>query len=77
VQRDRPSALSAVDGGVGRQGALHDVFDSAGAYLGEVSMPARVRLLGAVGDQLIGLHRDELDVYSLVGYTLAPKRSRV
>ena len=39
-------------------------------------MPDNVRLLAAVDDLVIGLHRDDLDVYSLVGYTLEAERSR-
>ncbi|HEX6133149.1 MAG TPA: hypothetical protein VFZ24_04160 [Longimicrobiales bacterium] len=66
VQRDRPRPLAGLDGFVGRPGALFDVFDAAGAYLGEVRMPDNVRFLGATRDLIIGLESDELDVLSVV-----------
>ena len=69
VQRDRPRAMDAADAAVGREGALFDVFQGT-TYLGEIQMPDRVRLLAATGDLLIGVHRDNLDVNSVVAYRL-------
>lgn len=70
VQRDRPRILSGLDFVMGRPGALHDVFDSDGAYLGEVRMPPNVRFLGATQDLVIGLEASDLDVLSVVAYRL-------
>lgn len=67
VQRDRPRPLDAADAAIGREGALYDVYQGT-TYLGEIRLPDRVRLLAATGDLLIGVHRDSLDVNSIVAY---------
>jgi hypothetical protein len=67
VQRDRPRLMDAADAAVGREGALYDVYRGA-TYLGEIQIPDRVRLLAATANLLIGLHRDSLDVNSVVAY---------
>lgn len=66
VQRDRPRTLAGLDMVVGRPGALFDVFDHDGVYLGEVRLPHNVRFLGATGDLIIGLESSELDELSVV-----------
>jgi hypothetical protein len=66
VQRDRPRSLSGLDVVIGRPGALFDVFDDDGVYLGEVRLPENVRFLGATRDLIIGLESSELDELSVI-----------
>ena len=67
VHRDRPNALDPADMAWGVEGGLFDVY-RADEYLGELRMPPRTRLLGATEELVLGLERDDLDVYSLVAY---------
>lgn len=67
VQRHRPRVLNIADAAIGAEGALFDVYQGT-RLLGEVRLPERVSFLGAAGPLVLGLHRDDLDVYSLVGY---------
>lgn len=66
VQRDRPRALTGLDFVIGRAGALFDVYDSDGVFLGEVRLPDRVRFLGATDDLIIGLESSDLDELSVI-----------
>ncbi|HEX6308667.1 MAG TPA: hypothetical protein VFZ69_10795 [Longimicrobiales bacterium] len=66
IQRNRPRALAALDGFIGRPGARFDVYDPDGAWLGEVHMPPNVRFLGATRDLIIGLESDAFDVLSVI-----------
>lgn len=68
VQRDRPRALAGLDPVMGRAGALHDVYDVNGYFLGEVRMPENVRLLGATDHLIIGLESSALDELSVVAF---------
>lgn len=72
VQRDRPRALTGLDFVIGRSGALFDVFDRHGVFLGEVRLPRRVRFLGATDDLIIGLASSELDELSIVALEFEP-----
>lgn len=66
VQRDRPRALTGLDFVLGRAGALFDVYDHDGVFLGEVRLPEGVRFLGAVDGLIIGLEASELDELSVL-----------
>lgn len=68
VQRDRPRALTGLDFVLGRAGALFDVYDHDGVFLGEVRLPDGVRFLGAVDDLIIGLESSELDELSVIAF---------
>lgn len=68
VQRDRPRALVGLDFTIGRAGALLDVYDTDGIFLGEVQLPENVRLLGATDSLIIGLESSELDELSVVAF---------
>jgi hypothetical protein len=68
VQRDLPHALSIEDTAIGRAGALFDVYDDAGTYLGPVRMPERVRFLGATAELIVGLEGAADEVFSIVGF---------
>jgi hypothetical protein len=69
VQRDRPSLMRAEDTVLGREGALFDVYHGS-TYLGAVKLPDRVRFVAALRELIIGLERNDMDEYSLVGYRL-------
>lgn len=43
------------------------VFDTTGAFLGEILMPEGFELLHVDGENLLGVHRDEYDVEALMG----------
>jgi hypothetical protein len=47
-------------------GDVLDVFDADGAFLGSMDMPDRFHPILWDGDALLGIHRDELDVQSVV-----------
>jgi hypothetical protein len=68
VQRDRPRTLAGLDLVIGRPGALLDVYDDDGVYLGEVRLPQNVRFLGATRNLIIGLESSELDELSVVAF---------
>ncbi|HEX2165790.1 MAG TPA: hypothetical protein VHG09_01010 [Longimicrobiales bacterium] len=68
VQRDRPRALVGLDFVIGREGALLDVYDPEGVFLGEVRLPDNVRFLGATEDLLIGLETGDMDELSVVAF---------
>jgi len=70
VQRDRPSALRFGDAYHGVPGALYDVFDPAGRYLGEVRAPENARLQAALGDTVWAYEIGELDETWVVAYEL-------
>lgn len=76
IQRDRPHALTGLDFVIGRSGALYDVFDRDGVFLGEVRLPRRVRFLGATDDLVIGLASSELDELSVVALEFEPGQER-
>ncbi|MFW6088786.1 MAG: hypothetical protein ACODAB_03465 [Gemmatimonadota bacterium] len=70
VQRDRPSALRFGDAYHGVPGALYDVFDAEGRYLGEVRAPESARLQAALGDTVWAYEVGELDETWVVAYEL-------
>lgn len=70
VQRDRARALAGLDFVLGRPGALLDVFDADGSYLGEVQLPPAVRFIGATRDLVFGIESNELDVLSVVAFRM-------
>lgn len=70
VQRERPAALRFSEAYHGVPGALYDVFDDAGAYLGEVRAPENARLQAALGDTVWAYEIGELDETWVVAYEL-------
>jgi hypothetical protein len=70
VQRDRPSALRFREAYHGVPGALYDVFDPDGRYLGEVRAPEDARLQAALGDTVWAYEIGELDETWVVAYGL-------
>ena len=70
VQRERPAALRFGDSYHGVPGALYDVFDADGRYLGEVRAPANARLQAALGDTVWAYEIGELDETWVVAYEL-------
>lgn len=70
VQRDRSSAVNADSYTPvhGNPGGLFDVFDSAGAYLGDIRAPASVRLLAAAGQFVYGVEHAEQGELHIVAY---------
>lgn len=68
VQRDRPRSLAGLDFVIGRAGALLDVYNADGIFLGEVRLPENVRFVGATGNLIIGLATGELDELSVVAF---------
>jgi len=70
VQRDRPSPLRFGDDYHGVPGALYDVFDTEGSYLGEVRAPEKARLQAALGDTVWAYEIGELDETWVVAYEL-------
>lgn len=70
VQRERPSALRFRESYHGVPGALYDVFDPDGRYLGEVRAPENARLQAALGDTVWAYEIGELDETWVVAYEL-------
>lgn len=70
VQRERPSLMGFAEEYQGVPGALYDVFDSDGAYLGEVRAPDNARLQAALGDTVWAFEIGELDETWVVAYEL-------
>lgn len=70
VQRDRPSVLGFKEGYQGVPGALYDVFEVGGRYLGEVRAPDNARLQAALGDTVWAFEIGELDETWVVAYEL-------
>jgi hypothetical protein len=70
VQRDRPSSLRFREAYHGVPGALYDVFDADGRYLGEVRAPENARLQAALGDTVWAYEIGELDETWVVAYGL-------
>lgn len=70
VQRERPSALRFGETYHGVPGALYDVFDADGAYVGEVRAPEKARLQAALGDTVWAYEIGELDEMWVVAYEL-------
>jgi hypothetical protein len=70
VQRDRPSPLGFLEGYLGVPGALYDVFDAAGAYLGEVRAPPDARFQAALGDTVWAYEIGDLDETWVVAYEM-------
>lgn len=68
VQRDRSSPLENAEAFFGVPGALYDLFDEEGRYLGEFSAPAGVILQSAAGDTVWGLEFGEFDEAWVVAY---------
>jgi hypothetical protein len=52
------------------QPSTWDVFSPEGEWLAEVVVPARIVLLAASRDRLLGVHVDSLDVKQIVGYAM-------
>ncbi|MGH7474912.1 MAG: hypothetical protein ACRELD_01345 [Longimicrobiales bacterium] len=79
VQRDRPSPFDPAAALHGVAGATFDVFDVDGRFLGEVGVPAGVRLQSAVGDTVWGLEFGAHDEPWLIAFRIeavsAPPRS--
>lgn len=50
--------------------AAWDIFDRQGRYLGEVALPARLRVEAMTVDHIYGVVRDELDVQYVKGYRI-------
>lgn len=71
VQRERPAALRFGDAYHGVPGALYDVFDPEGRYLGELRAPENARLQAALGDTVWAYEVGELDETWVVAYELA------
>lgn len=71
VQRDRPPAFPGSGALLhGQPGALHDVFDVDGSYLGEVRMPPGAALQAALGDTIWAFQTGEFDEVWVVAYAL-------
>ncbi len=60
-----------------REPTVVDVFDPAGRYLGEVTMPPRTRFITARSERVWAIARDELDVEYVVRYRIVPSRADV
>jgi hypothetical protein len=72
AQRDRLAATDVTWGLMyGTAGALWDVFDAAGTFLGEVRLPPGARLQAAAGEQVWAFMIGELGETWLVAYRLA------
>lgn len=69
VQRDRNDPIKGVQLH-GPPGALYDVFDADGRYLGEVRAPARASLVAAAGDRVWAFETGEVDETTVVAYRL-------
>jgi len=70
VQRERPSMMGTSEAYVGVPGALYDVFDSEGAYLGEVRAPENARFQAAFGDTVWAYEIGDLDETWVVAYQM-------
>ena len=70
VQRNREGGHLLADKHFGPPGATFDVFESGGAYLGEVVAPRDVRLVAARGDTIIGFRYGD-DRVSVVAYGIS------
>jgi hypothetical protein len=55
-----------------REPAWYDVFEPDGTFLARLVLPARATLLGARGDLVWGVTRDELDVPYLTQWRITP-----
>ncbi len=69
VQRNRPEP-GGMDALYGTPGALHDVFDAGGRYLGTARLPAGARLEAALGDTVWTFVQGEMDETWVVAYRL-------
>lgn len=70
VQRDRPSVLQFMEGYLGVPGALYDVFDADGTYLGEVHAPENARFEAALGDTVWAYEIGDLDETWVIAYEM-------
>lgn len=70
VQRDRPAPLDNIDALLGPAGALYDVFDVQGQYLGELRAPPRARLQAAAGDTVWAFEIGDMDETQVVAYLM-------
>lgn len=70
VQRDRPGVLRFLEGYQGVAGALYDVFDAEGTYLGEVRAPEKARFQAALGDTVWAYEIGDLDETWVVAYQM-------
>lgn len=70
VGRQRPSRLGLNEALWGVPGARLDVFDAAGAYLGEVATPGGARVQAVSGDRVWAFETGALDEVWLVAYRL-------
>lgn len=70
VQRDRPAVLRYAEGYQGVPGALYDVFDPEGTYLGEVRAPEKARFQAALGDTVWAYEIGDLDETWVVAYQM-------
>lgn len=60
VQRERPEPWDGDGAFYGVAGAIHDVFDPNGAFLGTLELPEGFRLQTILGDTVWGFRRGEL-----------------
>ena len=70
VQRNRILGANGLERAFGPVGAVFDVFEPDGQYLGEVRAPAEARIAAAHGDLVIGLRVGGLGEVSVVGYRI-------
>lgn len=70
IHRRRPDPTDDWGTLYGAPGGIFDVFDRAGAYLGEVHAPETARLQAAAGDVVIGLEHGAFDEPWIVAYRL-------